>query len=150
MGVSDIVSHHVEMMQRTGHMVDAHIRVQFFNGPTGQVRTTPNNDGNVVLYVNILSCVVLWWCTIQLRCAVICVEDVLGVRCPPWAQEGGACDMDEEQYQQTLELYCDQLKRRAELEWRQFRDTAHTITPTVSATPLQSPSLEGKDLQLCF
>ncbi len=57
MGVSDIISHHVEMMQRTGHMVDAHITAQFFNGPTGQVRTTPNNDGNGVLYANILTCV---------------------------------------------------------------------------------------------
>ena len=57
MGVSDIVSHHVEMMQRTGHMVDAHIRVQFFNGPTGQVPPN-NNDGNGVLYANILTCVV--------------------------------------------------------------------------------------------
>jgi hypothetical protein len=58
MGVSDIVSHHVDMMQRTGHMVDAHIRAQFFYGPTGQVRTAPNNDGNVVLCANTLSCVV--------------------------------------------------------------------------------------------
>jgi hypothetical protein len=60
MGVSDIVWQRAEMMQRTGHMVDAHIRAQFFYGPTGQVRTIPNNDGNGVLYANILSCVV--WC----------------------------------------------------------------------------------------
>jgi hypothetical protein len=58
MGVSDIVWQRAEMMQRTGHMVDAHIRAQFFYGPTGQVRTIPNNDGNGVLYANILSCVV--------------------------------------------------------------------------------------------
>jgi hypothetical protein len=84
------------------------------------------------------------------------VEDVLGVRCPPWAQEG-ACD-DEEQHQEELELYCDQLKQRAELEWRQFRDASH-ITPAASATvvpnnlaspPLQSPSLEDRDVHLCF
>ncbi|ELR17030.1 uncharacterized protein ACA1_132430 [Acanthamoeba castellanii str. Neff] len=76
MGVSDIVWQRAEMMQRTGHMVDAHIRAQFFYGPTGQE---------------------------------------------------GACD-DEEQHQEKLELYCDQLKQRAELEWRQFRDASH-ITP---------------------
>ncbi len=58
--------------------------------------------------------------------------------------------MDEEQHQQKLELYCDQLKRRAELEWRQFRDTAHTITPAASATPPQPPSLVDKEHQLCF
>ena len=40
MGASEIVHHRAEMMQRTGHMVDARVSAQFFYGPTGQVRTT--------------------------------------------------------------------------------------------------------------
>ena len=62
---------------------------------------------------------------------MLCVEEVLRVRCPPWAQGEGARD-DEEQHQQMLELHCDQLRERSELEWRQFRDAAHTITPATS------------------
>jgi hypothetical protein len=68
---------------------------------------------------------------------VLCVEDVLRVRCPPWAQGEGARDDDEEQeqqHQQMLELHCDQLRERSELEWSQFRDAAHTITPAVSSS----------------
>ncbi len=67
---------------------------------------------------------------------MLCVEEVLRVRCPPWAQGEGARDDDEEQeHQQMLELHCDQLRERAELGWSQFRDAVHTIAPGSSSSP---------------
>ena len=44
-------------------------------------------------------------------------------------------DDEEQEHQQMLELYSDQLRERSELEWSQFRDAAHIITPGSSSSP---------------